>query len=685
MTFRAITLALLAGLFVAGLGYVNDGIMKLTYLVGNHLPISVFGLLVLVVVVNPMLSRLRPSWRFKPAELVFVVTMMLAACSIPGSGLMRTLTPAITMPIEINQTSPGWQDAEVLSYVPPRMMPAGAKFDPQVMNDYLQGARSRQGGFPLWEVFGDKVPWAKWAAPLETWIPLALLMSLGAICLSLIVHHQWTLGERLRYPIADLALSLTGRHGGGALAPIFRRRLLWVGLLVVLTIRVVNGIHAWYPGSLQIPLSFDFLAIGRKYPSLLRARFGLELLGVTLYPTVVAFAFFLASDVSFSLGISQILAFPIVALLLTAGVEVWSDRMTGGPAAWQKFGSSLGLGILLAYTGRRYYWNVLKQAFTFVAREGVEPYAAWACRIFVVCVVAMTAMLAWLGLDWPLALLTVLMIMLLFVVAARLNAEGGLFFFQPSWVPLGVLMGLFGAAALGPRALAIAGLVCAVLVIDPRECLMPFVINGLKMCQEVHLRPAKVGIGVAAMCALGLAVAVPVVLWSNYNHGVPRWDMWATNWVPSMTFRTVESTVTQLKLSDELDKSEGLSAWQRLKGMWRPHEGMTQFLLSTGLGLVMVGGFSVLRLRFTWWPLHPIIFLVWYTYPMACFSHSFLLGWLIKMLVTRLGGAQAFRKGRALMIGVIAGDLLGGLVFMVVGAIYYAVMGSPGEVYRIFP
>ena len=92
-----------------------------------------------------------------------------------------------------------------------------------------------------------------------------------------------------------------------------------------------------------------------------------------------------------------------------------------------------------------------------------------------------------------------------------------------------------------------------------------------------------------------------------------------------------------------------------------------------------------MRLRFTWWPLHPIIFLVWYTYPMACFSHSFLLGWFIKMLVTRLGGGQTFRRGRALMIGIIAGDLLGGLVFMVVGAIYYAVMDAPGEAYRIFP
>jgi hypothetical protein len=104
------------------------------------------------------------------------------------------------------------------------------------------------------------------------------------------------------------------------------------------------------------------------------------------------------------------------------------------------------------------------------------------------------------------------------------------------------------------------------------------------------------------------------------------------------------------------------------------------------MGVVLVAVFSILRLRFTWWPLHPVMFLVWGTYPMMRFSHSFLLGWAIKVAVTRLGGGRKYRELMPFMIGAIAGDLLGGLVFMILGGAYYGTEGViPPAVYRIFP
>jgi hypothetical protein len=41
---------------------------------------------------------------------------------------------------------------------------------------------------------------------------------------------------------------------------------------------------------------------------------------------------------------------------------------------------------------------------------------------------------------------------------------------------------------------------------------------------------------------------------------------------------------------------------------------------------------SFLRLRFTGWPLHPVMFLVWSTYAGDSFAQAFLFGWLIKVL-----------------------------------------------------
>jgi len=95
--------------------------------------------------------------------------------------------------------------------------------------------------------------------------------------------------------------------------------------------------------------------------------------------------------------------------------------------------------------------------------------------------------------------------------------------------------------------------------------------------------------------------------------------------------------------------------------------------------------FFFLRLRYTWWPLHPVIFLVWATWPMRNLSASFLLGWIIKALVVRLAGAVKYKDLKVLMIGVIAGDLLAGLLFMCQGAIYYAIHDILPKPYTIMP
>ncbi len=66
MTIRALILGLLGAAFIAAAGYVNDGLIRNTFLVGNHFPISVFGLLILVVIcVNPVLCLLHRWLRLR--------------------------------------------------------------------------------------------------------------------------------------------------------------------------------------------------------------------------------------------------------------------------------------------------------------------------------------------------------------------------------------------------------------------------------------------------------------------------------------------------------------------------------------------------------------------------------------------------------------------------------------------
>jgi hypothetical protein len=683
MSARAVVLGLIGAVTIAAVGYLNDSLLGLSPLVGSHLPVALFGLLILfAVAVNPLLWRVRRSWRLRPAELAVVVALMLAACSIPGSGLMRYFTHALALPAHYAEGSVPWQKAEVLSrYTPPRMLPNGGRYGPVVTGGYVGGLG--EPGKPIG--LGD-IPWNAWAAPLTLYLPLLALNAVAVIALSVIVHRQWSRHESLRYPIAEFATMVMDSRPGSALGPIFRNRRFWIGLLLVFGVRLVNGLNSWYPDAVDIPLVLDFRIISHRYPEITDVPYGWNLLRQSLSPIVIGFAYFLGSNVSLSLGISQFLFVAVMGAALAGGVDISETQMGGGVASWMRLGGYIAAAGILLYTGRWYYFHVLRSALLPGGRRG-DRYGSgpvWACRILILAETGIVALFLSVGLDWMLSILLAMLVLLVFLVLSRINAEAGVFFMKPGWQPMGILLASFGAAALGPTAIVTLGLLTLVLTMVPSESLMPFVVNGLKMSDTAGARPSRVAWWTVGAFLLALLVAVVVVLWVNYNFGAPREGLvapWAFNNAPKYTFDIASRAVTELRLSGRLEQAEGLGVWGRL-GAASPDP---VFLRSVGIGLLLVGATGLLRLRYTWWPIHPVLFLVWGTWQISLVSYSFLLGWAIKTAVTKLGGTASYRRLAPLMVGLIAGDMLGGMTFMGVGATYYAATGLRPESFVVFP
>ena len=680
MTIRAIILGLLWGLFIAVAGYVNDQILHLTFMVGNHLPIGVLGpLLLVVMVVHPLLGRFRPSLRLKPAEMAVVLMLALTAASIPGSSGMRSFYATLAMPQHLNRLQPGWQRTKVLEYVPAELMPGDGsvvRYDPLVVDGYLQGLRTGDEPIGIGEV-----PWHLWQGPLAFWAPVVFLFALAVICLSLIVHSQWARREGLTYPVAGLAQTIiAGPADSGR--PLIRSRGFLVGMGVVFLIHVVNGTAAWSPGSIEVPLTFDFSGIAAKWPALTAISGSGALIRPRIFPTVVAFTFFMASDVGFSLGISQYVYAILVGLLITYGVDLRSGYLTGGVTQWQRFGSALGIAAILLYIGRRYYAHVLRRALVPGPKGGRDDRCAvWACRVGILAVIALIVLLCSVGLQLPFAVLTVLLALLVFLVAARVNAESGVFYFQPVWQPYAVLTGLFGAAAMGPQAMVIVGLLCMIVTVDPRECLMPFVVNGLKVCDDARVRLGRTAFVAVVAFAVCLAAALPAVLYLNYDLGLPTWDSWGNQWVPRFTFDAASAAIDDMAIRGELERSVQMNSWQRLAAM----QPQPAFLWAAGIGFGLAVALSLLRLRLPRWPLHSVALVMVGTYPGLRFAFSFLLGWAVKSAVVALGGTRKHQRLKPLMIGLIVGDLMGGLLWMIVGVVYYLCTGKTGPFYRVFP
>ena len=689
MTIRAILIGLFGALLIAGFGYINDCVLDQSPLVGNHFPISVFGLLVLIVMVNPILGRLR----FHAGELAVIVMLMLIGCSVPGSSMMRPLTSTLTQPVNNEYSRVGWQRSELLNRVPEHLLvgriedpdrPGQYKPDPIVMEYFLTGYQDSDAPLPLASAMDGRIPWGRWMPALLAWVPLIALTGLGAIFLAMIVHPQWSKREHLRYPLVTFASTLMGQTKSGS---ILKHRLFWIGMGGIFLIHLINGLHAWFPEFIEVPMNLDFSMIPRKWPEVGLWPGSRDVFFVTLFPTVIAFSFFLASDMSFSLGISRILPTLILPFLIARGVRMDGPAMTGGPTGWLVFGGYLGMAAMMLYAGRRYYWTTLRCALTCGENDASERYAIWACRGLIVCVIGlMVMMVAWMNLPWPFALVTVLLVYLMFTVLSRMIAESGLFFLQPGWLPVAIVIGLLGREAVGIDAILVMGMICALLVIDPRTSVMPFMVTGLKLCEKSDIQPRKIGRVVPLVFILSIAVAVPLVIWSNYQHGFPTQNDWKGQVrIPIMPFEAGQNASETLSANDQLAASDARTTMGRMAGLWQWYPDKGGFMLWTFVGLALVVGVSVLRLRLTWWPLHPIIFLVWSESPIAWFSASFLIGWMIRTAVHRIGGESAYRKTRILMVGCIAGDLVGGLVFLTHGIIYSAVTHLPPEPYSIFP
>lgn len=669
MTIRAVTLGLLVAVLVASVAFLNDWILRLFRLIGNHVPTSVYGLLVLFVLIgNPLLGRLRAQWAFSRRELAVMLSLALVGCGIGSIGLLRNFPNAITVPLQINEQDLSWQRTELIRYVPKAMLPVteNGQFDRTVG---ILGSGMRREGAP--NIALRDVPWDAWIRPAAFWVPMVVLFLGGMIALGLVLHRQWSRHELLSYPIAEFGSLLIDTEGG-SWPPIFRRWGFWIALGVVVCVHIVNGYHAYHPSSIEIPVKGDFSIMAKEKLQWLQRGLGFyDLTRPTLFLTPMAFVFFMRSDAALSMGLSLPIICVVTAAMTAKGANAGVNQTEGGFLPWAAFGAYLGMVLMIAYTGRHYFSRLLRQALLPKRSSDMPVYATWACRAYLLCMAGIVALLAWVGCTWTLAILFVVQLTVMMVVIGRISAETGLVQIGIIWTPMAVCLGLLGPVQLGPVAMMAFAIIGWALLMDPAETMLPFVLNSLRLCQKSEAPVGRTGGWMGAALGLALIIGVPAVLWTQYNYGRGT-DEYSAYWAPHLVFDAASRQIDTIRQMGQLDHSQQLDAWQRLTTMQPNH----QFLWSMGIGLVLVVAFGAARLRWTWWPLHPVLFVVIGSWAMGILSLSVLLGWILRTIVVKVGGTQKLTEVRPIAVGVIAGDLMGGLIFMIVGIIYYWVTGT---------
>ena len=678
MTIRAVILGLLGAAVLAGVTYFNDFVLRTTFMVGNYVPISVFGgLLLFVLLVNPLLGRLHRGLALRGSELAVILVLIFAACYVPGRGLMHYFTTALMMPHQHNRLNAGWRKYEVIDLAPKEMLADPSANPDKALNGFLRGLSRGSEHISLTDV-----PWKAWRRTLAFWVPLLLSISIALIGLVLVIHRQWSRHERLHYPIATFANALLPEEGR-TVSSVFRSRGFWVAAGAVIVIHVNNYACAWFPEDLiRVPVLIDFRAAHGKLTTFVLGGGG-GMLYMQFYFCAIGFGYLLAADVSMSLGIAPFLYFWVAGVAVQSGTPFGGGHLSKGVRNSLYAGAYFGMFLTLLYVGRRYYWSALRRALLIRCRDPMASHAVWGARVFLAGAILFAAQLTWAGLDWQLAAIYTVGVIAIFVVISRLVAETGAFFLHAYHYPCAVLWGFMGASALGPKMLVIMMLVSSVLLIDPREAVMPFVVNGLRIADLKNVKVGKAATWAAVSLVVALAVGIPVTLYWQYDLGVNRAsDGWCTNGVGAFAFHRATTIKQDLSLVDQLAEAESVGGWGRFARISPDSETVWAFAATFGLVLLFTAG----RLRFVWWPLHPVMFLVMGTYQSRTLGPSFLLGGLIKIIVTKMAGGKAYQKVKPVMFGLIAGDLLGGLIPMVVGAIYYFWTGGQNPIrFRVLP
>jgi Family of unknown function (DUF6785)/Domain of unknown function (DUF6784) len=676
ISWRSVTLGFLGVLLICIITPYNDFVLSNTYVVGNSLPLGAMLLFFTVAVfLNAPLSRYMPRKALTSGELGVAFAMVLVGCALPSSALMRYLPASLVYPFWQARSNPEALKLLESVHLPRWLYPTMQGNGPaQWMNDpVVTGYQGRWTG-------DGSPPYLAWVTPMITWGIFVALLYGALMFLFAILRRQWFENERLPFPLATIELALVeAPEPRKWLNTTMRTRAFWICFALVFFIHGVNAMYAYWPKYFpEIPVRFDLNSVFSEVPW--KYMDG-DMKKAKLYMTAAGVAYFLPNAVSFSMWFFYV-AWQVYKMML--GAFTGDPGTPGAPD--EMFGGMFAYLFIVIWIGRQHWVLVARQAFRGVrpgepqGRYLSYPTAFWG---LVACTLGMVLWLTLAGATIGGAVVLALTVIAGLFMVARIVAETGLLQPGSTFMPTRPWTFLGSMGWTRPTSVDTVFLAGHLQNIhhDVRESFGVFGTHAMKITDQTVYEGKSMladdrasrrhGKQLLALFAVVLAVAYVTsfssMLWNEYNYGVQKnptgkvVNDYASDWaiVGHWTNPTLEYANKNYNYSYSPPGHFGAGA------------AITVFL-------------SVMRLRYTWWPLHPVGFLTMSTWPMSQLWFAIFVGWLVKAMVLKYGGAKLYVNARPAMIGVIVGEAVAA-GFWLVMAIVISSMGYTSKIVRILP
>ena len=552
---------------------------------------------------------------------------MIAAAGIPSSGMMRNgLAPFVAY--KYFATPENEWARLFFQYIPEWRVVR----DENAIVSFFEGVSA-----------GESIPWMAWLKPLSVWTVYVLTIYFVMICLSVILRRQWIEYEKCAFPLVQLPVEMS-RHRSGVVSSFFKNRKMWLGFGIPAFIHTLNGLHAFFPAVPQIPVRFwlDPFLIGRPLESLRPFQ-------IVILFSMVGFSYLLTLEVAFSLWFFflffkfQCLIAGMLGLPISSGPGVkWTAYSF---SAAQEAGACLAFAGVALFKARRHIKRMFLSDFGHKAAIPGEPNEAMSHRLTILGLIGGISLLVYLnyllGMSIGFALLFVLFMAGVFIALTWQIINGGIPFINPSFSPQSFFLTTLGTSRISPSSFTWLFMHPTGLTSHLREFMMPNVMNGLKVSDEVRVNRRHLLIAMGVAMVLGLLVSYYSVLKVCYEHGaanLPTGNNKAMRWLEAVLVGSPAGT-----------------DWTN-----------TSFTL---LGSAVTLGLMWMRKVFVWWSLHPIGYTMLSSWASFKLWFSIFLGYVMKYAVVRYGGLKAYREVRPVFLGLILGEMTCAGIWSAIGMI----------------
>lgn len=616
----------LALLVVSLLWMLQAGIISQGVQLGEAVPvIPAVGALLLLTIVGLGLRRFSKRLRLSQGQVLYVYAFLCIGVTMNSVGMARLLFPNITA-VYYFQT-PENDFASLQKYMPKWLTPQ----NPRVIQDMYEAADDGQ------------IPWGPWAVPLSMWTLFLTAWGISMLGLMALFRRQWMDKERLTFPIAQLVLDISDQEGRRIIGGFFGNPLMWIGFTLGCVFNIGNILHAWNPAIPAMGQSYD---IGRFFTE--RPLSAIQPLGIAWRPENIALGYLVSTEITLSVWVFY-LALRIANVMATgAGLEIAGfpfDRE-------QSFGAYVALGIFLVWVGRFQLRDMFRKAFSYVREPGDEeepmsPLLAMVCAFGGFAFMVIFAIQA--GMLWWTSLIYFALILLFALVYARARAEAGaaMVWLFPFYLHKQMLIHI-GGSQLFARGGDFRNLtILSTFMFASRgyyQSNMAYQAEAMKMVQEAKLRQRTMAWWLTFAVVVGFAASAAVHLYAYYMHGA----------------NILEGGTTQGGYRVTLARTEFEELSGFVKAAAPPDRPRTYAALS---GAFIVAALVVLRAYFLRFPLHPLGFAMVTAYGWPLWG-PFLLVWIVKSVILRLGGMGAYRRAIPFFLGLIIGHFfLSGLIW----------------------